>query len=60
MIEKHANYRRMTPEQKKEHIRIMKREWDRANRVKYSCPKSRTKPAKPYKKNKGNFVIIFE
>jgi len=50
----------MTPEQKKEYIRIMKREWDRANRVKYSCAKSRTKPAKPYKKNIGNFIIIFE
>lgn len=60
MIKKHADYRRMTPEQKKEHIRIVKREWDRANRVKYSCPRSRTQPAKPFKRNIGKFIIIFD
>ncbi len=60
MIEKHANYRRMTPEQKKDHIRMLKREWDRANRVKYSCARSRTKKAEPFKKNTGTFVIVFD
>ena len=55
-----VKYRHMTPEEKKEYIRIMKREWDRANRVKYSCPRSRTQPAEPFKKHIGNFVIIFD
>ncbi len=45
--------------QKKEKLRIQKREWERNNRVKYTCPKSRTPKAETLKINKGTFLITF-
>jgi len=58
-VGKYTSRKNMTPEQVKEHHRTLGREWERANRVKYSCPKSRTDPTEKFKKNTGTFIIDF-